>query len=70
MYTVGNPQGKKPIGRPRRMWEVNIKMVLIRIGLGNMDWIHMAQDTDQWRVTLNIVTNIRVPQTTGKLFSG
>jgi hypothetical protein len=58
---VGNPQGKKPIGRPRRMWEVNIKMGLIQIGLSDMNWIHLAQDRDQLRVLVNIVMNIRVP---------
>jgi hypothetical protein len=43
---VGNPEGKRPLGRPRRRWEVNIKMGLREIGWGGMDWIDLAQDRD------------------------
>jgi hypothetical protein len=46
---VGKPEGKRPLGRPRRRWEYNIIMVLRKIGRDVMDWIHLAQDRDQWR---------------------
>jgi hypothetical protein len=46
---VGKPEGKRPLGRPRRRWENNIKMNLTEIGCGGMDWIDLAQDRDQWR---------------------
>jgi hypothetical protein len=46
---VGNPEGKKPLERPRRRWVDNIKMDLSEIGWGGMDWIYLAQDRDQWR---------------------
>jgi hypothetical protein len=55
---VGNPEGKRPLGRPRRRWLDNIKMDLREIGF---DWIDLAQDMDQWRVLLNAVMNLRVP---------
>jgi hypothetical protein len=45
---VENPEGKRPLGRPRRRWEVDIKMDLMKIGFGGLDWIHMAQDRDRW----------------------
>jgi hypothetical protein len=53
---VGKPQGKIPLGRPRRRWEDNIK-----IGWGGMDWIGLAQDRDQWRALVNTVRNFRFP---------
>jgi hypothetical protein len=46
---VGKPEGKRPLGRPRRMWEDNIRMDLREIGWGGIDWIDLAQDRDQWR---------------------
>jgi hypothetical protein len=46
---VGEPEGKRAVGRPRRRWEDNIKMHLREIGWGFMDWIDLVQDTDQWR---------------------
>jgi hypothetical protein len=46
---VGKPEGKRPLGRPRRRWEDNIKMGLKEVGCGGMDWIEMAQDRDRWR---------------------
>jgi hypothetical protein len=58
---VGKPEGKIPLGRPRRRWGDNIKMDLREIGWGGMDWIHMAQDRDQWRALVNTVMNLRVP---------
>jgi hypothetical protein len=48
---VGKPEGKRPVGRLRRKWENNIKMDLRETGWGGMDWIHLAQDRDQWRRT-------------------
>jgi hypothetical protein len=51
---VGNPKGKKPLGRPRRRWVDNMKMDLREIGWDGMDWIHLAQDRDQWRALVNL----------------
>jgi hypothetical protein len=58
---VRKREGKKPLGRPRRTWEDNIRMDLREIGLEGVDWIHLAQDRDQWRAVVNTVMNIRVP---------
>jgi hypothetical protein len=58
---VGEPEGKRPVRRPRRTWVDNIKMDLREIGWDGMDWIDMAQDRDQWRVLVNTVMNLRVP---------
>jgi hypothetical protein len=58
---VGKPEGNKPLGRPRRRWEDNIKMDLREIGWGGMDWMYLAQDRDQWRAVVNTVINLRVP---------
>jgi hypothetical protein len=58
---VGNPEGKRPLGRPRRRWVNNIKMDHREIGWDGMDWIDLAQDRDQWRALVNAVMNIRVP---------
>jgi hypothetical protein len=58
---VGRPEGRRPLGRPRRRWEDNIKMDLREIGFGNVDWIHWAQDRDKWRALVNTVMNLRVP---------
>ena len=58
---VGKPEGKRPLGRPRRRWEDNIKMVLQEVGYGGMDWIELAQDRDRWRALVNAVMNLRVP---------
>jgi len=56
---VGKPEGKRQLGRPRRIWEDNIKMDLQKVGWG-MDWIDLAQDKDRWRVLLEAVINLRV----------
>jgi hypothetical protein len=58
---VGRPEGKRPLGRPRRRWEDNIKMDLREIGFGDMDWIYWAQGRDRWRALVNTVMNLRVP---------
>jgi hypothetical protein len=58
---VGRPEGRRPLGRPRRRWEDNIKTDLREIGFGDVDWIHLAQDTDRWRALVNTIMNLRVP---------
>jgi hypothetical protein len=58
---MGKPEGKRPLGRPRRRWVNNIKMDLREIGWDEVDWIDMAQDRDQWRAMGNTVLNLRVP---------
>jgi hypothetical protein len=58
---VGKPEGKRPLGRPRRRWVDNIKMDLTEIGWDDMDWIDLVQDRDQWRALVNTVMNIGVP---------
>ena len=63
MYSVlvGKPEGKGPLGRPKRRWEDNIKMDLQEMGCGCMDWIDLAEDRDRWRALVNAVMNLRVP---------
>ena len=58
---VGNPEGQRPFGRPRRRWEDNIKMDLQEVGCGGMDWIQLAEDRDRWRALVNAVMNLRGP---------
>jgi hypothetical protein len=58
---VGRPEGTRPLGRPRRRWEDNIKMDLREIGFGDVDWIDLAQDRDRWQALVNTVMNLRVP---------
>jgi hypothetical protein len=58
---VGKPEGKRPLGRPRRRWEDNIKMDLQEVGWGCEDWIGLAQDRDRWRALVSAVMNPRVP---------
>ena len=57
---VGKPEGKRPLGRPRRRWEDNIKIDLQEVG-GGEDWMELAQDRDRWRALVNTVMNLRVP---------
>jgi hypothetical protein len=57
---VGKPEGKRPLGRPRRRWEDGIKMDLNEIGWGGVEWIHLAQDRDRWRAVVSAVMNLRV----------
>jgi len=61
MDLMGKPEGKRPLGRPRRRWEDNIKMNLEEVGCGGMDWIELAQDRDRCRAVVNAVMNLRVP---------
>jgi hypothetical protein len=58
---VGKPEGRRPLGRPRLRWEDNIKMDLREIGFGDVDWIHLAQDSDKWRALVNTVISLQVP---------
>ena len=58
---VGKPGGKRPLGRPRRRWEDNIKMDIQEVGCGGNDWIELAQDRDMWRALVNAVMNRQVP---------
>jgi hypothetical protein len=57
---VGKPEGKRHLGRPKRMWMDNIKVDLREIEWDGMDWIDLAQDRDQWRALVNAVMNFRV----------
>ena len=57
---VGKPEGKRPLGKPRRRWEDNIKIDLREVG-GCGDWMELAQDRDKWRALVNTVMNLRVP---------
>ena len=58
---MGKPEVKKPLGRPSRRWEDNIKMNLQEVGCGGMDWIELAQDRERWRPLVNAVMIVRVP---------
>jgi hypothetical protein len=57
---VRNPEGKRPLGRPKRRWENGIRMDLREIGLGCVDWILLAQERDRWRAVVSTVRNLRV----------
>ena len=62
---VGKPEGKRPLGRPRRRWEDNIKMDLQEMGGACEDWMELAQDRDRWRALVSTVMNLRVPKMRG-----
>ena len=62
---VGKLEGKTRLGRPRRRWEDNIKMVLQEVGGGCGDWMELAQDRDRWRALVGTVKNLRVPKMRG-----
>jgi hypothetical protein len=66
---VGKPEGKRPLGRPRRRWVDNIKMDLRETEGDGMDWIDLAEDRDQWRAVVNTVMNLRGPLNAGKFSS-
>jgi hypothetical protein len=57
----GRPEGRRPLGRPTRRWEENIKMDLREIEFGDVDWINLAQDRDRWRALVNTVMKLQVP---------
>ena len=57
---VGEPEGKRPVGRRRRRWEDNIKMDFQEVGCGDMDWIELVQGRERWRALVNGVMNLRV----------
>jgi hypothetical protein len=67
---VRKPEGRRPLGRPRRRWIYNIKMDLIEIGLSVVGRIGLAQDRYRWRALVNVVMNLRVPLNAGNLPSG
>jgi len=62
---LGKPEGKRPLGRPRRRWEDNIKMDLQEVRGGCGDWVELAQDRDRWRALVSTVMNLRVPKMRG-----
>ena len=62
---VGKPKGKRPLGRPRRGWEDNVKMGLQEVGRGCGDWMELAQDRDRWRALVSTVRNLRVQKMRG-----
>jgi hypothetical protein len=64
---VGKPERKRPLGRTRRRWVDNIRKDLGEVGWGDVDWIDLAQDRDNWRALVNAVMNLRVSQNSGKL---
>jgi hypothetical protein len=60
-FLVGKPEGRRPLRRPRRRWLDNIRMDLVEVGWGDVDWIGLPQDRDRWRALVNSVLNLRVP---------
>jgi hypothetical protein len=58
---VGKPEGRRPAGRSRRRWLDNIKMDLVEVGWGDVDWVGLAMDRDRWSALVNSVLNLRVP---------
>jgi hypothetical protein len=67
-FLVGKPKGKRPLGRPRRRWEDNIKIYLREIGFDGANWIRVAQDRVQWRAFGNTVIKLWVPQSKQDIF--
>jgi hypothetical protein len=66
---VGKPEGKRPVGRPRRSLEDNVKVDVREMGCGVVDWINLAQDRDQWRAVVYAPVNFRVPLNVAKILS-
>jgi hypothetical protein len=60
-FLVLKPEGKRPLGRPRHRWVDNIRMDLLEVGWGDVDWIGLAQDRYRWRALVNSVLNVQVP---------
>jgi len=58
---VGKYEGKSPLGRPSRRWEVHMKMDLQEVGHRGMDWMELARERDRWRALVNVVMSLRVP---------
>jgi hypothetical protein len=58
---VGKPEGRRPLGRPRCSWLDNIRMDLVEVRWGDVDWIGLVQDRDRWRALVNSVSSLRVP---------
>jgi hypothetical protein len=57
---VGKPEGRRPLGRPRRRWEYDVRMDLREIGFGGVDWFRLAEEKDRWRAVVSAVMNLRV----------
>ena len=68
-FLVGKPEGRRPLGRPRRRWVNNIRMYLQEVGCGYKDWIGLAQERDRWRTLVSAVMNFRIPWTTGNFLT-
>jgi hypothetical protein len=66
---IGNAGGKRPLGRSRRRQDDNIRMVLREVDREGVDWIHLAQDRDQWQALVNTVMNLQVPQKAGNFLT-
>jgi len=66
---VGKPEGRRPLGRPRRSWDYNIKMDLKEVGCGVLDWIELAQNRDRLQALVYAVMNLRVPQNAGSFLT-
>jgi hypothetical protein len=62
---IGKPERRRPLGRPRRRWEDNMKVDFREVRWGDIDWIGLAQDRDRWRALVNTVMNLRVPSDAG-----
>jgi hypothetical protein len=58
---VGKPEGRRPLGKPRRRWLDNIRMDFVEVGWGDVDWIGLTKNRDRWRALVNSVLNLRVP---------
>ena len=67
---VGKPEGNRPLGRSRRSWQDTNKMDLQEVRWRDMDWSDLAQDRDRWRIRVNAVMNLRVPQNARNVLTG